>query len=42
MIGLRPMRSESRPHTGENRNCISEKTVPSMPTVKALAPYDSA
>ena len=42
MIGRRPIRSDSRPHTGENTNCISEKLVPSSPTVNALAPNDSA
>jgi hypothetical protein len=42
MIGRRPTRSDSRPQTGEKRNCISEKLVPSSPTMNALAPYDSA
>ena len=35
MIGLRPIRSDQRPQTGENRNCISEKLVPSRPIVNA-------
>ena len=42
MMGLRPTRSDSRPHSGENTNCINEKLVPSIPTVNALAPNDSA
>ena len=40
--GRRPARSEMRPQTGTKRNCISEKLVPSRPTMNALAPYDSA
>ena len=35
MIGFRPIRSDQRPQIGENRNCISEKLVPSSPIVKA-------
>ena len=42
MMGLRPIRSDQRPQTGENRNCISEKLVPSSPIVNADAPNDSA
>ena len=42
MIGLRPIRSDQRPQIGENRNCISEKLVPSRPIVNADAPNDSA
>ena len=42
MIGLRPILSDQRPQMGENRNCISEKLVPSRPMVKADAPNDSA
>ena len=29
--GLRPMRSEMRPHTGEKMNCISEKIEKRIP-----------
>ena len=42
MIGFRPMRSDQRPQIGENRNCISEKLVPSRPILNADAPNDSA
>ena len=35
--GLRPMRSEMRPHTGEKTNCISEKTENRMPITAPFA-----
>ena len=42
MIGRRPKMSDSRPQTGANRNCISEKLVDSNPTTRAEAPKVSA
>ena len=42
MTGRRPMRSDSRPHIGAKMNCISEKEVPSRPTVSAVPPKCSA
>ena len=42
MIGRRPKMSDSRPQTGANRNCISEKLVDSNPTTSAEAPKVSA
>ena len=42
MMGFLPTRSDQRPQIGENRNCISEKLVPSSPISKADAPNDCA
>ncbi len=38
ITGLRPIRSESRPQSGEKRNCISEKLPRIMPSVVPPAP----
>jgi hypothetical protein len=42
MIGRRPTRSDKRPQTGANMNCINENDVASSPTVTAVAPKLSA
>jgi hypothetical protein len=42
MIGRRPMRSESRPQTGANRNCMSEYDAMRSVTTAGLAPKCSA
>ena len=42
ITGRRPMRSDSRPQNGANRNCASENEVDSRPTISADAPKCSA
>lgn len=34
-MGRRPKRSESEPRMGEQKNCMSAKTVPKMPSIWA-------
>ncbi len=38
MTGLRPIRSDSRPQSGLNTNCASEKLAMSHPIVALVAP----
>jgi hypothetical protein len=40
--GLRPTRSDTRPQTGENTNCASEKDATSRPTTAGEASKRSA
>ena len=42
MTGRLPIRSESRPQSGEKRNCMSEYEVLRSPTATPVAPYVSA